>query len=64
MEKKELTRWQKCCDSIVGIDYWNKIGKDPYDLSGYGYDMDDRTRDLLKLILLVSINAKKGKKKS
>ena len=49
--------------SMVGVDYWNKIGKDPYDLSGYGYKMDDRTRDLLKLILLVSINAKKGKKK-
>jgi len=49
--------------SMVKIDYWNKIGKDPYDLSDYGYKMDSRLRDFLKLILLVSINAKKGKKK-
>ena len=49
--------------SMVKIDYWNKIGKDPYDLSDYGYDMDDRLRNFLKLILLVSINVKKGKKK-
>jgi hypothetical protein len=49
--------------SMVKIDYWNKIGKDPYDLSGYGYKMNDRLRNFLKLILLVSINVKKGKKK-
>ena len=49
--------------SMVKIDYWNKIGKDPYDLSDYGYMMDDRLRNFLKLILLVSINVKKGKKK-
>ena len=49
--------------SMVKIDYWNKIGKDPYNLSDYGYEMDDRLRNFLKLILLVSINAKKGKKK-
>tara|TARA_Y100000593_G_scaffold90822_1_gene178112 strand:- start:1707 stop:3206 length:1500 start_codon:yes stop_codon:yes gene_type:complete len=49
--------------SMVKIDYWNKIGKDPYDLSGYGYDMDDCMRSFLKTILLISINEKKGKKK-
>jgi hypothetical protein len=49
--------------SIVGIDYWSLGRKDAYDLSSYGYDMDDRVRNFLKLILLVSVNAKKGKKK-
>jgi len=39
------------------IDYWNEIGKDPYDLSAYGYAMDKKLRSLLKVILLISVNA-------
>jgi hypothetical protein len=45
------------------IDYWNEIKKDPYDLSDYGYVMDKNLRELLKVVLLVSINAKKGSNK-
>lgn len=45
------------------IDYWNEIGKDPYDLSAYGYAMDKKLRSLLKVVLLTSINCEKGKKK-
>lgn len=39
------------------IDYWNEIGKDPYDLSAYGYAMDKKLRSLLKVVLLISMNA-------
>ncbi len=42
-----------------GIDYWKKDGIDPYKLDGY--EASERMRTLLKLILLVAINAK-GKK--
>jgi len=45
------------------IDYWHEIGKDPYDLSAYGYVMDAKLRSLLKVVLLTSINCEKGKKK-
>jgi hypothetical protein len=44
-------------------EFFTSVVKDPYDLSDYGYEMNDRLRDFLKLILLVSINSKKGKKK-
>jgi hypothetical protein len=45
------------------IDYWSKIKKDPYDLSDYGYAMDKQLRQLLKVVLLTSINCEKGKTK-
>jgi hypothetical protein len=45
------------------IDYWNEIAKDPYDLSAYGYAIDAKLRQLLKVVLLTSINCKKGKTK-
>lgn len=49
--------------AMQGIDYWTEIDKDPYDLSAYGYVMDEQMRNLLKVVLLASINADKGKKK-
>jgi hypothetical protein len=38
-----------------GIDYWKDIGKDPYILAGY--KDDEKTRRLLKFILLTILNA-------
>jgi hypothetical protein len=40
-----------------GIDYWEKIDKDPYKLEEY-YEVSERMRSLLKQVLLTSINAK------
>ena len=45
------------------IDYWKEIAKDPYDLTEYGYVMDKKLRNLLKVVLLTSINCEKGKKR-
>ena len=40
---------------LEGIDYWRKIGKDPYKIKGY--EDSERMRRLLKLVLLAAINA-------
>jgi len=45
------------------INYFRQVNKDAYDLSGYGYEMDEGMREFLKIILLTSINCKKGKNK-
>jgi hypothetical protein len=42
--------------SMEGIAYWETDGTDPYELDGY--DNTERMRQLLKLVLLISINAK------
>jgi hypothetical protein len=41
---------------MKGIDYWDKIKKDPYQIEGY-YEKTERMRRFLKQILLTSINA-------
>ena len=47
----------------VKINYWKDIGRDAYDLTSLGYEMDDKLRDFLKIVLLTSINCEKGKNK-
>jgi hypothetical protein len=42
--------------ALEGIDYWRDIGDDPYSLPGLVHD--DRIRRLLKMVLLIAINAK------
>ena len=41
--------------AIAGIDYWNDIGTDPYLLDDF--EQSDEIRSLLKVIVLVSVNA-------
>ena len=41
--------------AIAGIDYWNDIGTDPYLLDDF--EQSDEIRRLLKVIVLVSVNA-------
>ena len=45
--------------AIAGIDYWNDIGTDPYLLDDF--EQSDEIRSLLKVIVLVSVNAKSRK---
>jgi hypothetical protein len=40
-----------------GIDYWDEVGEDPYQL-GQGYEASVKMRTFLKLLLLTIINAK------
>lgn len=42
--------------AMEGIDYWRSDGKDPYQLEDY--EQSDRMRGVLKLMLLIAINAK------
>ena len=42
--------------AIAGIDYWNDIGTDPYLLDDF--EQSDEIRSLLKVIVLVAVNAK------
>ena len=41
--------------ALKGIDYWSKINIDPYNIKGL--EQSERMRDLLKVVLLSSINA-------
>lgn len=41
---------------LEGIDYWNKVGVDPYQIEGY--ENSDEMRNLLKMVLLITLNAK------
>ena len=45
--------------AIAGIDYWNDIGTDPYLLDDF--EQSDEIRSLLKVIVLVAVNAKSRK---
>ena len=45
--------------AIAGIDYWNDIGTDPYLLDDF--EQSDEIRSLLKVIVLVSVNAESRK---
>lgn len=45
--------------ALEGVDYWATIGRDPYQLEGF--EPSERMRDLLKQVLLISINAKDKK---
>lgn len=41
-----------------GIDYWNDVGKDPYQIDVKGYeDRPDEARSLCKSLILVALNA-------
>ena len=40
---------------LEGIDYWNDVGEDPYQLDGW--EQSESMRDFLKLVLLSSINS-------
>jgi hypothetical protein len=42
--------------ALEGLDYWSIDGKDPYWLEGY--EQTEALRGLLKIVLLISINAK------
>lgn len=43
--------------SETGIDYWNTTHKDPYDLSVRGVNNPEHKRNIVKLFLLLSLNA-------
>ena len=43
--------------SKTGIDYWNTTHKDPYDLSVRGVNNPEHKRNIVKLFLLLSLNA-------
>ena len=45
--------------AIAGIDYWNDIGTDPYLLDEF--EQSDEIRSLLKVIVLVAVNAESRK---
>ncbi len=45
--------------AIAGIDYWNEVGTDPYLLDDF--EQSDEIRSLLKVIVLVAVNAKSRK---
>ena len=45
--------------AIAGIDYWNDIGTDPYLLDDF--EQSDEIPSLLKVIVLVAVNAKSRK---
>ena len=45
--------------AIAGIDYWNDIGTDPYLLDDF--EQSDEIRSLLKVIVLVAVNAESRK---
>ena len=45
--------------AIAGIDYWNEIGTDPYLLDDF--EQSDEIRSLLKVIVLVAVNAESRK---
>lgn len=42
--------------ALSGIDYWDTIDRDPYQIDGY--ERSERMRSLLKQVLLTAINAK------
>ena len=46
--------------ALKNIDYWSKINTDPYNIKGL--EQSERMRDLLKIILLSSINAENREK--
>ena len=46
--------------ALKGIDYWSDIKTDPYNIKGL--EQSERMRDLLKIILLSSINAENREK--
>ena len=45
--------------AIAGIDYWNEVGTDPYLLNDF--EQSDEIRSLLKVIVLVAVNAESRK---
>ena len=44
--------------ALESIDYWSVDGEDPYSLPGY--DNNESTRELLKLLLLIAVNVDKA----
>ncbi len=45
--------------ALEGIDYWKSVGRDPYQIEKY--EESERMRSLLKLVLLITINARNRK---